>query len=197
MGIGAAFNQQLADYMLTKSRYNPSLISPAYLDPDYSPDLSAYRIAAEQSGSGPAARGSMTGMAGKLFESLNRTRQGNKASNLDTYFKTSLANQQELGKANLYEAEENKDYINRFNTLENANTLDQNTKQALIVKAISNAETNRRKLNNVNAIMPYQYSTWDNTYVNPTLNSIYDSPMLGYNTSSGGNFGNLYDSIYS
>jgi len=196
MGITAALNQQIPDYMLTRSAYNPTLISPAYLDPDYSPDLAAYKIAAEQAGSGPAARGSLTGMAGKLFENLNRVRQANKATNLDTYFKTSMANQQELAKANLYEAEENKDYINRLNTLINSNTLDQNTKQALIVKTLADAETNRRKLNNLNAMLPYQYSDWEGTSVNSTLRSIYDTPTLGYGLGSSNNFETIYSSIY-
>lgn len=195
--IGVA-GQQIPDYMLTTARMDPSLISPAYTEFDPSATMGAYEAFLQNVGTGPSGRGatlSASGAAGKTFEALNRERQANRASNLDTFLRTAAANQQALNQANLYNTEEEKAYIDRMNILEEADVAARNKKLADFTERYATGLTNIGRLNAVNAMMPYQYSDWLTTTVNPTLRSIYDEPITGANSGAG--YDTIYNSIYN
>jgi len=196
--LAAAYTQELPEYLLTKSRLDPSLIQPAYTEFDPSAIMGAYNAYLQNVGTGAEGRGaalSATGATGKSLEALNRERQANRASNIDVFLRTQAANQQAINQANVYNAEEDKAYIDRLNTLENAGVLDRNQKAALIAEKFGRAESNLLKLNNINAMLPYQYSDWEGTTVNPTLRSIYDNPITGSGSGSSG-YSEIFDSIY-
>jgi hypothetical protein len=199
LAMMATMGQEIPDYMLASARMDPSLISPAYTEFDPSAVMGAYQAYLQNTGTGPQGRGaalSSTGAAGKTLEALNRERQANRASNLDTFLRTSAANQQALNQANLYNTEEGKDYINRMNTLLEVGAKQRNQKLASTAEAVAKGYTNIGKLNAVNAMMPYQYSDWLTTTVNPTLRSIYDEPITG-STGGGGDYTSIYNFVYN
>lgn len=200
-GMMGVAGQQIPDYLLTSSVLQPSLMSPAYTEFDPSAITGAYQAYLQNVGTGPQGKGaalSATGATGKTLEALNRERQANRATNVDVFLKTAAANQQALNQANLYNAEERKAYIDRYNTILNATTQASNKKLADFTEKYTKGLKNIMNLNAVNAMLPYQYSDWEGTSVNPTLTSIYDEPITGMGSGvSGGGYDAIYQAVYT
>ncbi len=194
----AATGQIVPGYLTNTVRMTPSLMEPAYTEFDPSAIMGAYTTALQNMGTGPQGRGaalSATGAAGKSLEALNRERQGNRQSNLQTFLQSQAANMQALNQANLYNTEEQKDYLNRINTVREATARDLNKKSAQIAQAYAKGLKNVLRTQNINAMLPYQYSDMNTgTVVNPTLKSIYDDPVTGM--GGRGNYQNMYSTIY-
>lgn len=193
MGLVAAGAQRIPQYGAVYNQTNPSLLSPQYRNANLEP-LSAVTQAIQQQGSGPQARASAMGVAGKALEAGNQEISQNRLANEDMFMKTQAANMQALNQSNAMNSKERGDYMADVNAIHEGKARDLNAKDALFAKMYGKLVGDQRQQMGINAQYPYQYQTPYGITVNPTLRSIYDEPMTG--VSSFSNYAALYNSMY-
>ena len=190
MAMNAAASMRIPKYRAYSEDLNPGLMSPVYRNENYEP-LSAVTQTVEGLGVGPEARGSALGVQGKAAKAASDITAQTEALNTDQFLKTQAANVQAINQYGLGNRENRAGYITQLNA--NEEGTDKNINQKAALEASVNGKGYNHVLNQmlVNAQYPYQFQTPYSIAVNPTLKSIYDTPLTG--NSSGADYDDVFN----
>ncbi len=189
----AAAGMKIPDYHAYYGLPNPSLMSPVYRNENYEP-IGAVTQTVEGMGTGPEARGSALGVTGKGLKAASDIQQQTEALNTDQFLKTQAANVQNINQFTMLGEKEKSDYMNSINAIAKENAMNQNAKDAGFASAFGKGYNNVLNQMLINAQYPYQFQTPYSVAVNPTLKSIYDTPLTG--GGSGVDYNDAFDYYY-
>lgn len=189
-----AGSQRVPDIDVMLSQQIPSLVQPVYTNPMLE-SLSAVAQAAEGAGEGPAARASKLGISGKAMDAAAKIIQQNAANNQNMFLQTQAQNANILNQANAANQLARQQYLADVNNRRLYLAQQLNRKESQIADKFGDLYGNMYKQMNVNAQYPYQISTPYGVEVNPELQSISQSPLLG--NIGGNNIDAIYNSKYN
>lgn len=189
----AAAGMKIPDYHAYYGLPNPSLMSPVYRNENYEP-IGAVTQTVEGMGTGPEARASALGVTGKGLKAASDIQQQTEALNTDQFLKTQAANVQNINQFTMLGEKEKSDYMNSINAIAKENAMNQNAKDAGFASAFGKGYNNVLNQMLINAQYPYQFQTPYSVAVNPTLKSIYDTPLTG--SGSGVDYNDAFDYYY-
>ena len=185
----AAASQIIPKYKAYSAYANPALMSPVYKNENYEP-ISAATQTIEGLGTGPEARGSALGVTGKGLKTASDITAQTQALNLQQFLQTQGANVPTINQFKLRNLDETGKYIDSLNAFTNATAKGMNEKTAQLAKTYGKGYLNAYNQMLTNAQYPYQFQTPYSIAVNPTLKSIYDTPITG------GGSGTSYDDVF-
>ena len=186
----AAASMRIPDYKGYYGIGTPSRMQPVYINENYEP-IAAVTQTIEGMGTGPEARASALGVTGKGLKAASDIQQQTRALNQDQFLKTQAVNVQNENQFALNNIKETSDYVNFLNAAAKDDAINQNAKLAQEVGAFSKGYNNVLNQMLTNASYPYQFQTPTSIAVNPTLRSIYDSPITG--SGSGASYDEVFD----
>ena len=131
----AALGQRIPTYDIADYDLYPSLLPYLYKDPNLE-FLNQVTQNVQGEGTGPAARYSSTGVAGKALDAATKLIAQNRALNDDIYLKSAGTNAGIINETNKVNLAGDMDYVDKANAYEEALYKDLNKKDASIAKTI-------------------------------------------------------------